>query len=213
MSKCELKCIEDITKELDSFIQRTIMIQKTQCGRIKLVNQSLAKAIHDISNIKGTFTLRSGAVSNEYFDKYLFEANPQLLKAIGEEMKTLLPTEIDALAGLEMGGIPIATMLSQLTGIPCVFVRKKAKDYGTCKLAEGGEIEGKKLVIIEDVVTSGGQIQLSAKDLRDRGAIISDVLCVIDREAGGRDNLKKDKLELHPLFTMSQLKTAAANEE
>lgn len=171
--------------------------------------QSLAKLIHDRSNIKGTFTLRSGAVSNEYFDKYLFESDPALLKAIGEEMKELLPQNIDALAGLEMGGIPIATMLSQLTGIPCVFVRKKAKDYGTCKLAEGGDIQSKKLVIIEDVVTSGGQISLSAKDLRDRGAIINDVLCVIDREAGGRDNLKKDHLALHPLFTMTQLKSAA----
>ncbi|MBZ0257070.1 orotate phosphoribosyltransferase [bacterium] len=174
-----------------------------------MVNQTLAKSIHNISNIKGTFTLRSGAVSNEYFDKYLFEADPVLLKAIGEEMKELLPPNIDALAGLEMVGIPIATMLSQLTGIPCVFVRKKAKDYGTCKLAEGGDIQGKKLVVIEDVVTSGGQISLSAKDLRDRGAIIDDVLCVIDREAGGSDNLKKDNLELHPLFTMTQLKSAS----
>ncbi|MDP8244010.1 MAG: orotate phosphoribosyltransferase [Candidatus Hinthialibacter antarcticus] len=173
------------------------------------MNPTLAKSIHDVSNIRGTFTLRSGAVSNEYFDKYLFEADPVLLKAIGEEMKSMLPQNIDALAGLEMGGIPIATLLSQLTGIPCVFVRKEAKKYGTCKLAEGGDIDGKKLVIIEDVVTSGGQILLSSKDLRDRGAIIEDVLCVIDREAGGRGNLKKDGLELHPLFTMTQLKNAA----
>lgn len=173
------------------------------------MNQALAKSIHDVSNIRGTFTLRSGAVSHEYFDKYLFEADPALLKTIGESMVSLLPKDIDALAGLEMGGIPLATMLSQLTGIPCVFVRKEAKKYGTCKLAEGGDIDGKKLVIIEDVVTSGGQILLSAKDLRDRGAIINDVLCVIDRQAGGQENMKSENLTLHPLFTMSQLKAAA----
>ncbi len=173
------------------------------------MNQTLAKSIHDVSNIQGEFLLRSGAVSSEYFDKYLFEADPKLLKAIGEEMLKLLPGGADALAGLEMGGIPISTMLSQLSGVPCVFVRKEAKKYGTCKLAEGGDIEGKKLVIIEDVVTSGGQILLSAKDLRDRGAVISDVLCVIDREAGGRENLEKEGLTLHALFTMTQLKAAA----
>ncbi|MBI1390094.1 MAG: orotate phosphoribosyltransferase [bacterium] len=175
------------------------------------MNDVLAAKIHDVSNIKGTFRLRSGAVSNEYFDKYLFEAEPALLQEIGQAMAPMIPKGADALAGLEMGGIPIAVMLSQITGTPCVFVRKEAKQYGTCKLAEGGDIDGKRLVIIEDVVTSGGQILLSAKELRDRGAIVDVVLCVIDREAGGRENLVKDHLELRPLFTMTQLKAAAGN--
>ena len=74
-------------------------------------------------------------------------------------MIPLIPSEVDALAGLEMGGIPLATMLSQLTGLPTLFVRKEAKTYGTCKLAEGGEYNGRKLLVVEDVVTSGGQIR------------------------------------------------------
>jgi sugar phosphate isomerase/epimerase len=78
-----------------------------------------------------------------------------------------VPPDVDALAGLEMGGIPLATMLSQETGLPTLFVRKEAKKYGTCKLAEGGEIKGRRLTIVEDVVTSGGQILLSAKELLD----------------------------------------------
>ncbi len=173
-------------------------------------DKELARQIYNTARITGEFLLRSGAISHQYFDKYLFEANPTLLKQIAEAMAPNLPeNDIDVLAGLEMGGIPIVTMLSQVTGLPGLFVRKKAKEYGTCKLAEGGEINGRKLVIIEDVVTSGGQILLSAADLRERGAIIDTVLCVIDREAGGKEKLAEDGLELRPLFTMSQLEAAA----
>lgn len=173
------------------------------------MNAELARRIYEASNLKGRFTLRSGAVSDEYFDKYLFEAKPDLLLDIAEAMAGLLPEDGDALAGLEMGGIPLAVMLSQVTGMPCAFVRKEAKKYGTCKLAEGADISGKTLIVIEDVVTSGGQILLSTRELRDRGANVSHVLCVIDREAGGAGKLAAEGLELRPLFTMSQLKSAA----
>ncbi|WP_299403586.1 orotate phosphoribosyltransferase [Acaryochloris sp. IP29b_bin.148] len=166
----------------------------------------LAQAIYETSHITGEFRLRSGQMSHEYFDKYLFEADPVLLNAITEHLVAMIPQPVDALAGLEMGGIPIVAMLSQLSHIPSLFVRKQAKPYGTCKLAEGGEIAGKRLVIIEDVVTSGGQIKLSAQDLRALGATVTDVMCVIDREAGGRASLEADGLQLHPLFTMSELK-------
>jgi orotate phosphoribosyltransferase len=167
---------------------------------------TLARDIFQTSHLHGEFLLRSGTVSNEYFDKYLFEADPALLKRIATEMAALVPRGTDALAGLELGGVPIATMLSQITGIPALFVRKKAKEYGTRKLAEGGELSGRNVVIVEDVVTSGGQILQSAAKLRERGARIACVLCVIDREAGGPENLAKDGLELRPLFTMSELK-------
>jgi len=166
----------------------------------------LAKAIYETSHITGEFQLRSGQVSHEYFDKYLFEANPVLLRAIAEHLAGMIPHPGDALAGLEMGGIPIVTMLSQVSGYPSLFVRKKAKPYGTCKLAEGGQVQGKRLVIIEDVVTSGGQIKLSVQDLRALGATVTDVMCVIDREAGGCSSLEAEGLQLHALFTMSALK-------
>jgi orotate phosphoribosyltransferase len=171
---------------------------------------ALAKRIYDTAHITGEFTLRSGAKSNEYFDKYLFEANPKLLKAIAEALVPLVPPGVDALAGLEMGGIPIATMLSQLSGLPVLLVRKKAKDYGTCKIAEGGQVKGRKLLIVEDVVTSGGAILDAAKALREEGALLANVVCVIDRESGGPANLAKVELALKPLFTMSELKKAGA---
>jgi orotate phosphoribosyltransferase len=174
------------------------------------VRDALAKRIYDTAHITGDFLLRSGARSTEYFDKYLFEADPDLLKHIAISLVDLVPPGIDALAGLEMGGIPIATMLSQLTGLPVLFVRKQAKEYGTCKIAEGGQVRGRKLLIVEDVVTSGGAILDAAKALREEGAELAQVICVIDRESGGPANLAKVQLELKPLFTMSELKRAGA---
>ena len=171
---------------------------------------ALARRIYETAHITGEFTLRSGAKSNEYFDKYLFESDPRLLKDIAEALVPLVPPGIDALAGLEMGGIPIATLLSQLTGLPALFVRKKAKDYGTCKISEGGQVKGRKLLIVEDVVTSGGAILDAAKALVAEGARLAEVVCVIDRESGGAANLAKVNLTLKPLFTMTELKQAGA---
>lgn len=169
----------------------------------------LARKIFETSNLKGQFLLRSGVTSNEYFDKYLFESDPQLLREIAMAMSQLLPLAVDALAGLELGGIPLATAISQVTNLPTLFVRKKAKEYGTCKIAEGGEISGRNLVIVEDVITSGGQIRESVKALRALGAKIVKVIVVINREADGVENLAKDELELESLFTMSELKEAS----
>ncbi|MGE0529607.1 MAG: orotate phosphoribosyltransferase [Bdellovibrionales bacterium] len=170
----------------------------------------LAQSIFNIAHLKGEFKLRSGLTSNEYFDKYRFEAQPHLLRAIAAEMKQLIPEGTEVLAGLEMGGIPVATALSLETGLPAVFVRKKAKSYGTCRVAEGLEsLRDKRVCIIEDVVTTGGQVVLSAEDLRKEGARIRDVLCVISRQQGGEENLRQAGLELKSLFTQDQLKSAA----
>lgn len=176
-----------------------------------MTNEELGKEIYKSSHITGTFILRSGAVSNEYFDKYLFESNPELLMEIAKKMVLLLPDSFDIIAGLEMGGIPLATALSIVSGKPVVFIRKKAKEYGTCKLAEGTDIIKKSVVVIEDVVTSGGQIVISSEDLRKHGANIKTALCVIDREAGGKEALAEKGIELKALFTMSELKRIAHN--
>src|SRR4029079_14414609 len=97
----------------------------------------LAQRVNSIARLTGTFTLRSGQVSTEYFDKYRFEADPVLLADIAAALVPLLPHETEVLAGLELGGVPIATALSLHTGLPAAFVRKEAKSYGTAQLAEG----------------------------------------------------------------------------
>jgi orotate phosphoribosyltransferase len=165
----------------------------------------LARTIYAVSHLTGEFTLRSGAVSHEYFDKYRFESEPDLLRAIAEAMAAAVPDGVDALAGLELGGVPLATVLSQVTGLPALFVRKEAKTYGTCQLAEGGELDGRRLLVVEDVVTSGGAVVDAARELRARGALLDQVVCVIDRESGGRENLADIGLTLRPLFTMTEL--------
>ncbi|HEU5308060.1 MAG TPA: orotate phosphoribosyltransferase [Acidimicrobiia bacterium] len=167
----------------------------------------LAAAIYATAHITGEFVLRSGATSTEYFDKYRFEADPALLRDIATALVPLLPDDTEVLAGLELGGVPIAAVLSQVTGVPAAFVRKEAKAYGTCQLAEGATIDGRRVTVIEDVVTSGGQVVISCGDLRERGAIVEHALCVIDRESGGPQALADLGVELHPLFTMTQLKT------
>jgi orotate phosphoribosyltransferase len=166
---------------------------------------ALAARIVDVAHLTGEFTLRSGATSTEYFDKYRFEAEPTLLREIAEALAPLVDDEAEVLAGLELGGVPIATMLSQVTGLPAAFVRKEAKTYGTCRLAEGAAVSGRRVAVIEDVVTSGGQVRASCAQLRERGAHVEHVLCVIDRQAGGADALAADGLELRALFTYGDL--------
>jgi orotate phosphoribosyltransferase len=171
------------------------------------MDETLAKRVYDACHLTGSFLLRSGQTSSEYFDKYLFEADPALLLDVAEAMCDLLP-DCDVLAGMELGGIPIATMLSQLTGLPTVFVRKKAKEYGTCKQAEGPDVDGKRVVMVEDVVTSGGALLEAAPALRDLGATLGIVVCAIDREQGGAENLAASGLELRPALTRQMLEAS-----
>lgn len=174
---------------------------------------NLAGEIYEIAHLTGSFMLRSGLVSNEYFDKYLFEANPNILSKVAEQLVPLIPEGTEVLAGLEMGGIPIATALSLKSGVPTAFVRKKAKEYGTCKLAEGTDIKGKRICIIEDVITTGGQVILSTKELRESGAIVEDAICVIERDPEGKRKLEEIGLNVHSLFKMEELLAAGMFEE
>jgi orotate phosphoribosyltransferase len=169
---------------------------------------ALAARIHSVAHLQGSFRLRSGRVATEYFDKYRFESDPVLLRDVAQLAATRIPAGVEGLAGLELGGVPIATALSLQTGLPAYFVRKEAKKYGTERLVEGGDVEGKHLLVVEDVVTSGGQVVLSTDDLRAAGAVITDALCVIDRESGATEALAASGITLHALFTTSDLERA-----
>jgi len=169
----------------------------------------LARRIHDVSRLTGEFVLRSGRTATEYFDKYRFEADPVLLDAVAAAMAPLVPPGTEVLAGLEMGGIPVVTALARHAGLPAAFVRKQAKAYGTCRLAEGADVVGRRVLVVEDVVTSGGQIVLSTAELRALGADVTGALCVIDREQGGREALAAESIPLHALLTAADLHRAA----
>lgn len=163
--------------------------------------KNLAKKIYENCHLTGNFTLRSGRKTNEYFDKYQISSNSILLNEITKEMAKLIPDGVEVIAGLEMGAIPVVTMLAYHSGIPAAFVRKKAKEYGTAKLAEGAAIVGKKVLIIEDVVTSGGQVVISAGELRALGAEITHALIIIDRKEGGREALADAGINLIALMS------------
>jgi orotate phosphoribosyltransferase len=175
---------------------------------IGVSNADLARRVRERCRLTGRFVLRSGRVADEYFDKYQLEADPALLGEIAAGMAPLIPEGTEVLAGLEMGGIAVVTALGQQTGLPCAFVRKAAKPYGTARLAEGADIAGQRVLVVEDVVTSGGQIAVSAGHLRDLGAHVGHALCVIDRQEDGSQLLAAAGIRLHALLKREDLDRA-----
>lgn len=168
----------------------------------------LAHDIDTCCRLTGSFTLRSGIVAPEYFDKYLFEAQPALLARVVDQMVGLVPADTELLGGLELGGVPLATLLSARTGVPALFVRKRAKEYGTCKLAEGPPIAGRRITLIEDVITTGGAVRDATNALRAQGAIVEVVVCAIDRSREDTFPLADVGLGVRPVLTKAVLDAA-----
>jgi orotate phosphoribosyltransferase len=171
---------------------------------------TLAADIDAHCRLTGEFTLRSGQVASEYFDKYLFETDPTLLRRVAEQMVQLLPNDVDLIGGLEMGGIPLVTALSAETGLPALFVRKQAKTYGTCKLAEGPDVAGRTVTLIEDVITTGGAVRDATNALRDAGATVELVICAIDRSPGEDNPLADVSLGIRSVLTKADLDAVRA---
>ena len=119
-------------------------------------------------------------------------------------MTGLVPPDAQLLGGLELGGVPIAAMLSQLTGLPALFVRKQAKEYGTCKLAEGDDPAGQHVVLVEDVITTGGAVIAAAAALRHLGATVTTV-CAIDKSAPGQSMLPAAGVAVRAVLTKADL--------
>lgn len=168
----------------------------------------LARDIDATCRLSGEFALRSGQLSGEYFDKYRFESDPALLRRVAEAMVPLVPAETEVLGGLELGGIPIVTVLSAHTGLPALFVRKEAKTYGTCRLAEGAEADGRRITLVEDVLTTGGAVRDATHALRALGATVAVVLCAIDRSGQPGGPLRDVGLETRAVLTKADLDAA-----
>ncbi len=168
----------------------------------------LARDVDACCRLTGEFVLRSGQVASEYFDKYLFEADPVLLGRVVAQMIDLLPEGTELLGGLELGGVPIATVLSARSGLPALFVRKQAKEYGTCKLAEGPSFRDRRVTLVEDVITTGGAVRDATRELREAGAVVETVICAIDRSPEGSNPLADVGLDVRPVLTKAQLDAA-----
>jgi len=165
----------------------------------------LASRLKATSVLPGQYRLRSGENTQFYVDKYRFESDPTLLNGITDELEKLLPESFDKLAGLELGGIPLATALSLRTGKKCLYVRKIPKAYGTCNLVEGGFSPGEIVTVVEDVITTAGQVCTSIEQMRQLGLVVPYVACVIDRRQGGRQNLEKIGCSLSSVFSLDEL--------
>jgi len=170
----------------------------------------LARTIFEVSHLSGAFTLRSGRPATEYFDKFQFTSRPELLEAVAEEMAQIVPQDVQVLAGLQLGGVPIAAALALRTRLPAVYVRLQRKTYGTGRISEGVDVGGKVVAIVEDVVSTGGQIALSTEDLRSEGADVRYALAVVDRQTGGRENLTATGLEFRSVFLAEELEVGDA---
>lgn len=171
----------------------------------------LARDVDRVCRIHGSFTLRSGVMADEYFDKFLFEADPRLLRRVVDQMVPLLPSETQVLGGIELGGVPIAAVLGQVTGLPTSYVRKQPKTYGTCKLAEGPDLAGRHVTLIEDTITTGGAVRDAALGLRELGARVDSVVCAIDRRTRGDETvLDEIGVEMRAVFDRALLDQVSA---
>lgn len=170
----------------------------------------LARAVNSRCRLHGSSTLRSGIVTDEYFDKYLFESDPVLLQRVADRMVALLPEKTDVLGGLELGGVPLVTVLSQITGLPALFIRKQAKAHGTRRVVEGGDVVGRRVALVEDVITTGGAVVAAAGALRANGAVVETVICAVDRSAQPRGLLANEGITVNAVLTKHLLDTVAS---
>ena len=172
-----------------------------------MTRSELAQRIAEVALLHGEFTLRSGRKSKYYLDKYLFSTQPDVLRALGEMFADQIDrASVDRLAGAELGGIPLVTAASMATGLPCIFVRNQKKDYGTAQQIEGKITPGDRVVIVEDIATTGGQVIEAAKTLEAEGAKIAKIIATIDREEGAREAIEKGAgYAFEALFTKSDL--------
>jgi orotate phosphoribosyltransferase len=171
------------------------------------MSDDLGARLKEASLLEGDFVLRSGKKSHVYLDKYLFETQPALLADIAAALagKLALYEPVDILAGPELGAVPLVTAVSLRTGTPFVIVRKAGKEYGTQKVFEGRAEPGQSVVVVEDVVTTGGAALSAVERLRERGLDVRALLCVVDREQGGGEAFSAANVPFVPLFTASGL--------
>src|SRR4051812_20715999 len=166
-----------------------------------MTREQLAKRIAELALLRGEFTLRSGRKSNYYLDKYRFETQPDVLIELGKLFAEHVTDKIDRIAGAELGAVPLAAATAIASGKPCIFVRNQKKDYGTAKQIEGVLNAGETVLIVEDVLTTGGQVLEAAKSLESLGAKIAAIVAVIDRMEGARQAIERAGYRFEALFT------------
>lgn len=168
-------------------------------------NETLIRRIVETALLRGQFTLRSGRTSTYYLDKYLFETQPDILAELGQRLAAHVSPSTTRVAGAELGGIPLVTATAMAANRPAVLIRNQKKDYGTAKLIEGTLEPGDRIVIVEDVATSGGQVLEAAQTLQKAGAYVEKIVAVVDRQEGAGENISAAGFAYASLLTRSDL--------
>ncbi len=155
---------------------------------------------------KGRFRLKSGRISNYYIDMRILVSSPFLLKEVAKAyVEVLRNLEFDRLAAVPYAALPIVSAISVVGGYPFIYTRKEKKDYGTKKLIEGEYRKGEKVVIIDDVITTGASKLEVIELLEKEGLIVKDVVVFVDREEGGREELEREGYRLWRVFGVSDI--------
>jgi orotate phosphoribosyltransferase len=165
----------------------------------------LVRSVKEVGLLTGDFILSSGRRSNYYLDKYRLETRPDILSKVAEAITPKIPRETQLLAGPELGAIPLVTAVGLRTGLPFLLVRKKAKEYGTKKIVEGVYEPGQKVVLMEDVLTTGTQAVTAAQSLVELGLNVLKIVCIIDREEGARAAVEGAGFVFDPLITRTMM--------
>lgn len=154
--------------------------------------------------LHGEFVLSSGRTSPYYIDKYQFETHPDMLRDIARLLAGALPPETAKLVGPALGGVPLATAVALETGIPFVIVRSEAKAHGTARTIEGTLAPGDRVVVLEDVVTTGGQAIRAAQTVEAAQGQVLLVLAVVDRHEGGRESIERAGYRFEALYDLRE---------
>ncbi len=170
---------------------------------------TLADLLRECGAIRfGDFTLASGKQSRYYIDIKKASANPGILKAIAQEISVKIKEhsiDADYVGCVALGGVPIAVAVSLEIALPLIIIRKEAKEYGTKGQIIGDFVEKGTVLMVEDVVTTGGSVLKAIRLLRENGLIIRHVIVVVDREEGAGHTLYDEGIELISLVKVNNL--------
>ena len=171
-----------------------------------LTREQLIRRISEVALLRGEFTLRSGRKSTYYLDKYRFETQPDVLIELGKLFaEKAITAGVNRIAGPELGAVALAAAASMHSGIPFFIVRNQKKGYGGDKLVEGIINAGDNVLIVEDILTTGGQVLEAAKVIQAAGAKVAGICGVIDRLEGARQNIESAGYRFDALFTTKDL--------
>ena len=170
-----------------------------------MTRDELAKRIADVALLRGEFTLRSGRRSNYYLDKYRFETQPDVLIELGKMLAEHVTSDVDRIVGPELGAVPLAAAAAMASGKPALFVRNQKKEYGSNKQIEGVFNPGETILLVEDIMTTGGQVVEAAKTVEAAGLKVKKIVGVIDRLEGARANIEAAGYVFESLFTTRDL--------